>query len=274
MIEIIHISDFHFGSSETISSQFENRFISFITSLNNPDLIILITGDIIYKGNNSGYETAIMFINKIHSDCHIKRNNILLCPGNHDIVKMIGSGFNSFDSFSYSIRRDNHCFYSNEHVIKKTINDAIFYGINSSYNLNHEYGLVDIDKIEALIKKDKVKKSVIRIAFLHHHIINQFHNDSSALRNAYDLLILLDHYQFKYIFHGHQHSNQYLKIGESQMVIYGVKTLSNSMSGYLNGFNYYKIDFENTKILNYAYSKDKLYGNNRCDFNLIGEKII
>ncbi|GAB6181756.1 metallophosphoesterase [Desulfotomaculum defluvii] len=253
-IKIVHISDLHFGSKwpfkeiEILSSLNE-----LIEEINCNELFLLITGDVSFQGNSDSYRDAQRFFNTLLSKNIIRRKNILLCPGNHDIIK--GKlNFQDFDVFSYSLRRDNVFTFSNKNNVLYNTQECSFLGINSAYKFDYTYGIVDIDSIEENLRANKgtlEEPNRIRIAFLHHSLINQFEGDISSVRNAYKLFLLLDKYDFDFIFHGHQHSNQILPIGKNKIYCFGARTLSFPSEGYVNGLNVYDIDL-NAFELNYC----------------------
>lgn len=94
---ILHLSDLHFGieSTEKITEyaltcrkKVLSGLIKKIEGLNSvwkPDILV-ITGDIGWKGREEDYEEALKWIEKNIIDIlNIKRENIIVIPGNHDI---------------------------------------------------------------------------------------------------------------------------------------------------------------------------------------------
>lgn len=271
MINILHISDVHFPSEGLILTERELRMgtIELLKSIKDEDIFFLISGDITFKGNADGYTEATAFFKEVikQSDGKIKSENILLCPGNHDIVRE--TGFELFDRFSYSIRNDNKFFYSNQTCVIYESNDTIFLGINSSYNLDRTYGFVNIQHIQDALQHIDIRNYKRKIAFTHHHLINQFERDTSSIRNASQLILLLDHYGFETIFHGHQHNNSNLILGKSQMYCFGVSTPGFEMQGFTNGLNYYKINDEGLTLHKYIYSRDHVINGRVGGFNQV-----
>lgn len=236
---IIHISDVHCGA-KGISIR-EDEIISGIqrlfTEISDPECILLVTGDIAFQGGISSYTIATRFFNSLFKIVPFKRHNVLLCPGNHDIVAEDQSYFKNFDSFAYGVRGDNDCSYSRDSVSIVSNNDILFVGINTAYRLDHSYGYVDIAELDKILKQRDVDER-IKIAYFHHHILNVFEQDQSVIRNAYELLLLLDEHKFSYLFHGHQHFSQSFPLGFSRMYSFGVRTVS--FTG-VTGINTYKI---------------------------------
>lgn len=259
MIKILHISDIHFPSEhwEITANELKKSIIELINNINDNNLFLLISGDITYRGKLDAYKEANNFFKTILSeiDINIDPRRILLCPGNHDIINR--NSFQAFDEFSYGLRKDEKFLYSNGQTQSTiTIDDTLFLGINSVYHYDHRFGLVNTNKLGETLSEANTEGVSHKIAFTHHHLINQFENDTSAIRNAASLIELLDYYDFEVIFHGHQHTNTNIVLGESQMRVLGVNTTALQMEGYINGVNYYEIDERNFNTTRYVYSRD------------------
>lgn len=218
---------------------------------------MLITGDITFKGRIEGYESAKRFFSNLFKAIEIDPKKIFLCPGNHDIYTEGNDKFVPWDQFSYYLRKDNTFTYS-EHDVNGSFIDNIFYlGINSSYKLNTEYGYVNIDEADSLLRSyaDQLEDDkLVKIAFLHHHILNKYETDKSVVRNAFDLITLLDHYKFTYLLHGHQHLSQCVPLGQSPIKLFGVRTFTVKEDP--NGYNNYQIMPGGLSEHQYIYLKD------------------
>lgn len=273
---IFHVSDLHFSAREKVylDDELLSGIEKVIKQVDDPQALMLITGDITFKGNTTGYTKATKFFKYLIDKKIIEQKNFLLCPGNHDICKE--TKFTYFDSFSYSLRKDNVFTYSNQNFSTYSQNNLFFLGINSAFKLDHTYGIVDVEEIDECLKQSTLANFDTKIAFVHHHLLNQFEADTSALRNSYNLLVLLDKYKFDYIFHGHQHSNQYLPIGNSQIFSCGVRSFNFRTPGYSNGFNHYIISNDSIDFYEYSYSRDVKnngrIGNFQNTNNLINKK--
>lgn len=98
-VVILHISDLHFGMPDKSNPKHlrdrESILRSFIDSLaqfNDEEIawkpdILAITGDIGYRGKKSDYIKAEKYIKEIIDACeNITENDIVICPGNHDVL--------------------------------------------------------------------------------------------------------------------------------------------------------------------------------------------
>ncbi|MDD1606950.1 MAG: metallophosphoesterase, partial [Methylococcaceae bacterium] len=105
-MNIIHISDLHFGNAEKVyqTSELTEAFLGLITTLGIRDLVLIISGDITFKGSEKGFKDAKTFFDDIISQSKIDRSRILVCSGNHDICKddKGNLSFNSLNKFIYS----------------------------------------------------------------------------------------------------------------------------------------------------------------------------
>ncbi|MEK3885731.1 metallophosphoesterase [Paenibacillus sp. PL2-23] len=260
MLHMLHISDLHFPSENLIFAERElrNGLVELIEDIDAENLFFLISGDITFKGRPEGYREATRFFQDIINSTgnKIKPSNILLCPGNHDIVRE--GGFEEFNVFAYSLRKDNRFSYGDKSYVIYETETEFFLGINSCYHLDHQYGFVNIEELSRTLERIEFRKHTRKVAFTHHHLINQFQNDISSIRNASKLIILLDEYGFETVFHGHQHNNSNLVLGRSQMFAFGVQAPGFPMPGYTSGLNYYKINDDGLELWKYIYSRDNV----------------
>jgi 3',5'-cyclic AMP phosphodiesterase CpdA len=255
-IKIIHISDIHF-SSQSLSLQPIDIKQPLINLINNKvqegDLAFLIlSGDITFGANKSGYTQGDIFFNQIVQNTKLKRKNIITCPGNHDIVN---TSFTDFDIFSCNLRNDNTLKFSNtsNHILN--YNNISFLTINSSYYLDHTYGLVDIQRLQKLLKKSVLAQN--KVAVIHHHFLNLQQDDTSIIRNSYQTIDLLQNYGFDTILHGHQHTKQIYTI--NGITIKGISSPTEGRSS-SNLIGYYEIDEEkNFTVDEYLFSKDTIH---------------
>lgn len=90
-IEIIHISDLHFGDPCSEKSGQRHRVLTSLTKklAAEPEpsfpRVLAITGDIGWSGNSEDYKIAAAWIKQLLKTLKIPEKNLILCPGNHDI---------------------------------------------------------------------------------------------------------------------------------------------------------------------------------------------
>lgn len=252
---IIHISDFHFGAPGKVIRDTEiiTGIQNLFTTTDDPECILLVTGDISFQGNPYSYSLATIFFNRLFEVAPFKKQNILFCPGNHDIV---GTGhFKDFDAFAYGIGNDKCCSYSSDNISVVSNNGILFVGINTAYRLDHRYGYVDIAELDKNLKRIEFD-GLIKVAYFHHHMLSVFEHDQSVIRNAYELLLLLDEHKFNYLFHGHQHFTQRFPLGFSRMYSFGTRTVS--FMGVATGINTYNITPDEIVYKGFVYLSDSV----------------
>lgn len=98
---ILHLSDLHFNANPTSIQKIKREalFNHLIERLKtdepqwNPN-IICITGDIAYSAQKKEYQVATEWVEKLLFELKINPQNVVLCPGNHDVdvkkAKLIG----------------------------------------------------------------------------------------------------------------------------------------------------------------------------------------
>lgn len=234
---IVHITDPHFGNAQRTYScdQVGNALIEKINK-EPGDKVLVITGDVTYKAGLEGYREAKDFFDRIIRQCNIARSNIIVCPGNHDIVPE--TTFKDFDDFVYALRRDEVFSMSQKNEAIFELNDMVFVASNSSHHLDRTYGLISDSTIKLLsIEKKRILQFKYKIFLTHHHLISQRKDDLSTIRNTHKLLYSLEQLGFSYVLHGHQHSSVDLSFGEVRTKILAGRSLNFHDKGFHNGFS-------------------------------------
>ncbi|PHX03529.1 metallophosphoesterase family protein [Vibrio splendidus] len=249
-MEIIHLSDLHFGDAQAPFNERElSEALSTYILENTDNPIVVISGDITIKGQACGYEIASTFVGNLMSLGKVNKENLCVCPGNHDIVD---GGFQAFDRFVYGLRRDHSLDFSNDTYKVIAIQDILFVVLNSSYHLNHTFGLVDDRCFDVDLSEYSDMKKIL---VFHHHILNQFDGDTSAIRNGYDLVQFIEKNRFCLALHGHQHTEQLYHLGKSSTPVISARSGNFEQSGYLNAFNHYKVTNDEVLIDSFVFEK-------------------
>ncbi|WP_371375550.1 metallophosphoesterase [Sporomusa aerivorans] len=93
-ITILHLSDLHFGIDEKEEDARAQRTIA-MDGLNNkiaelcqqgwkPEIVV-VSGDIAYRGTKKDYDIAIQWLNKLQNQLEINSDSFIFVPGNHDL---------------------------------------------------------------------------------------------------------------------------------------------------------------------------------------------
>lgn len=241
MTKIMHLSDLHFGADElnTIPEKKLLRYLTRLYSELGPDTIIVLSGDISFRGKIDGYEKAQRFFEQLINDAGVQKGNFIVCPGNHDI--MSGKAFVGFDKFSYALRKDRECTFQDKSGNIFTVGSIQFLVMNSAHHVDKGHGDIDIKTAEDLLERHS-RPDCHRIAVTHHHVIPTFQDDRSAICNAYEFMTLLDEFGHLALLHGHQHFTTSLAVGRTPVRLFGVNSSYFSARGIGNGLHVYTVE--------------------------------
>lgn len=260
---ILHISDLHFGDPTAVLNRSEvHRVIDSLLKIAGPDVLLVLSGDISFRGQRPGYAEAHDVLLPILDASRIPRDRVILCPGNHDIVKSSTglSSFEAFDAWSAELRNDKRCTFSADSCRHVSSPEADFLVINSAHHGDTEYGLVNLTQLDSVLASmgGAPAEGLPRIAVLHHHLIPfSGHSDKSTTRNAYQVLTRLIRYGFSLVLHGHQHALLEIGVGSGLMKLCGVGSFRYITPGFINGASIYRMDGQNHLTVDrYAISKD------------------
>ena len=211
-----------------------------------PASFLVISGDITFQGHSQGYAEAIEAIESAIERRKLDRSNILVCPGNHDIVQE-PSGlryFTSFDEWSARLRGDKKCTFAGKSARLISNDTGDFLLLNTAYHADHKTGLVDLSTATRLLEELPAQvvraPQRLRVAIAHHHMIPVLFGDISTTQNAYLLIELLEKYGFSALLHGHQHAMLNLQVGQRGMILSGVGSFGYLTAGYINTVAIYR----------------------------------
>lgn len=251
---IIHISDLHVSiyynpdtspkdglksyltTDNTIdkSLHFITTFTSKINeikaSYENPEFILLITGDIANISEEPEYKFAKKFIERILEDLAIPKENCLIIPGDHDVSRRLLNAhlitapnkeshllnevkFYNFSKFYEDIKGVS---FDHDKIIFDFINiedKVVLLAINSNYYINQNGGdgYIPIQKFrnELIEIKKQLPSGVNFICCWHHNITANYDNKNSGQwdkDNRNYLLSELDSQGIKMILTGNEHT--------------------------------------------------------------------
>jgi predicted phosphodiesterase len=183
-MNILHITDFHYTRSNQLQIKVIQSIISTIQELKSKIDLVFFTGDLVQAGDNLEIfnEASDMLFNEISKKLDVPKENIIFCPGNHDINReLIHSAAQSyFDRNIISNDTLNH-FYSNKNdsmyidslkpssnymtFLKSYHNESIFniykdlYSIFYRYYDNEKIGIISVNSawISAIDKESEGK---------------------------------------------------------------------------------------------------------------------
>ncbi|MCI1012639.1 metallophosphoesterase [Herbaspirillum sp. C7C2] len=256
-MKIFHLTDMHFGNTAAAFSpdDLENALQQFSRDFQLDTTYLIVTGDVTFKGQTSGYEDATDVIKKAWIDKGGNNERFIACPGNHDIC---ANSFSDFDKFLYSIRRSSSLNFENESAIVLQFQNCVIAAINSSHHRNHQFGLVDVDQLDFALNQAALTEDDIRprVAIIHHHVIGVDANDSSTIKNALPLLHILEENRFGLLLHGHRHALSELVVGEHGMKVQAGRSLAFNQPGYANGMTIHELTADGWQSTHLFLSKD------------------
>jgi 3',5'-cyclic AMP phosphodiesterase CpdA len=183
MVDIIHISDLHFGS-EFVPEYMEN-IINFIKE-KKPDVVVC-TGDIIHKGRVVQFRGILPYLDRIK-----KITKFLAVPGNHDAKN---SGLVFYEKI-IGPRRSRLILEDK---------DTIIIGVNSARD-DIAYGEVGDEQIDWMGRQFN-KNLENRIIALHHHLIPipMSGQKFTTVRDAGEILEFTSLFEIDLVLMGHRH---------------------------------------------------------------------
>ena len=183
MVEIIQISDLHYGS-EFREDCFEN-IISYIKETH-PDIVIC-TGDVVHKGRVVEFKNVVQYINRIKDI-----TEFIAVPGNHDAKN---SGLIFFERLIGPRR--------SKLVLENK--DTIIVGVNSARDDMAE-GRIGDEQLDWLGRQFS-RNLEDRVIALHHHLIPipMSGQKFTTVRDAGEILEFTNLFEIDLVLMGHRH---------------------------------------------------------------------
>jgi len=222
VIEIIHISDLHFGKRTRKARILLKKVMEEFKIGENENRCLLVTGDIVQDGRKGQYEKAkealISFINKAHA-----------APGNHDYgflgfmySKRCAKNFDNILSQELGI---NHAYFPKE-PFSKTLEDdegnkVLLIGLNSCSKTPLPFDIAEgnigdnqLNRLEQILS-DQAYEGVPKIIFLHHIPHRRAHGIGMSLKD-YKKLMGVVRNRVDVLAFGHEGSIKELKERETK----------------------------------------------------------
>jgi 3',5'-cyclic AMP phosphodiesterase CpdA len=218
MLGLLHISDLHFGRRASPLFADVRVLRAKIVAAVSPswdeasDRVLIVSGDLVYQGDSAAFRVAESFIRELCSDLDVPTNNVVICPGNHDIVAgEMGKAFGPIDRLVAAFSPKPDRFFTSSSIQIRDEPWALFLVLNSAFHGDRHFGLVDMGALDAIELPPPDGRP--RIAVVHHNLLGVFPEDTSALRNGYPLLKRLTEERFALVLHGHQHVRSTVRVG-------------------------------------------------------------
>lgn len=206
-MNIIHLSDLHFGTSQQANLWYSQLLqdLRYELEIQTIDALI-ISGDIASKSTESEYDAAYEFINEFRTDFKLEDSQIIIVPGNHDLswdlskkaykpIKMVDykgpfiltNGQKRPDP-SHAIERENDCIEQKDDDLSR---DRFRYFSQFFQRVKHQpYPISDygrnytIDFLPGNADKDLLVLGLNSVWEIDHHYKDRASINMDALSNA------------------------------------------------------------------------------------------
>ena len=277
-INILHISDLHFGTKKNESNtRYNDSFVGmFLDQFKDIKIdYLLVSGDIANESKVLEYETASVFLNRLVTELGIYKKNVLLCMGNHDISWSVLDDISDREgtkNLNLRLEKYNNFknFYDNfynedESRVQQFVTDSIFVeipddihkilflGINTCYKESNQkedhHGWIEKTSFESYLNRLSPKyKSYVKFLVMHHNP-KDLGSEQHDLRNWRDINTADLGYPFV-VFCGHIHGSD----GESEVksdddeTIHYVSVGSLLKKDIVGKYNLYSIPDDTSKL--------------------------
>ncbi|MFE0527596.1 metallophosphoesterase [Micromonospora sp. NBRC 107095] len=223
-LTIMHLSDVHFGAAAYAVTPAEllSKATAVAKGLVDPAgrFVVALTGDVTTKGSPAYYEEAARGIER-HLLAALDPDQVLVCPGNHDITGVAPAYFQDFNEFAFRLTNDNRQVFTPERTVARVdLGDYSFLMVNSSYHGDHRRGEVQLAHLRRAMSDSRPNPIIL----LHHSPFSSEYG-GHALVNAYEFLSLAVRNRVAGILHGHVHFEQVLTIGSRPTAVVGSGSL-------------------------------------------------
>lgn len=250
---VVFISDIHYCEEKSKSQFQENdeneyyqKWENFVASIEDIQVkYLVILGDIVDTARIKEYRIIIEYLNKFCDKFNIKKENVLVIPGNHDINRFglanicDKGGINEEEAYKRNREKlDNYIDFYKEFKEKDDLNvdfaildsieieeeDAIILGVNSLVRESHRecdhYGYVDVQKFNQELGKYRNKKKKIIVA-AHHSFTETNHKELATIKNAQSFIESLGQNDINIFICGHIHTSESKKdiVGDEENVL-------------------------------------------------------
>lgn len=235
---ILQIADMHIGSAEKCSDGEENivrKVVEYVKEKvpKNERLLLVVCGDLIDSApieedkqvdsieaiNRFKYAWDILkiFFDELRQDYLF---NIKICIGNHDITHM--EEFEKSIPTWYGNTEDLES-YKNVYSVLCEKENTEFLFINSCHDGDYKKGTIPYEYLSDLLLRNKEYRN--KVFVLHHTIMSMDDNDNSSIRNAAELVNLIDKHSVSLVLHGHTHGQNVLTLGSKGCNVVGIGAL-------------------------------------------------
>lgn len=277
-INILHISDLHFGTKKNEDkSRYNDTFVGkFLEQFKDTKIdYLLVSGDIANESKELEYNTASTFLNRVVSELNIPKEKVLLCMGNHDIswgilddiadregtkdLNLRQEKYRNFGKFYDDFYKEDEMpiqkFNTDPIFVEVPDNEhkILFLGVNTCYKESNQkddhYGWIEQTSFESYLNKmDPKYKDYVKCLVMHHNP-KDLGKEQHDLRNWRDINTVVLGYPLV-VFCGHIHGSD----GESEVksdddeTIHYVSVGSLLKKDTIGKYNLYSIPDDSSKL--------------------------
>ncbi|HKR05796.1 MAG TPA: metallophosphoesterase [Bacteroidia bacterium] len=246
---ILHLSDIHFGADfgfPSTPAPSKRPLIEILTNYVKNELkekigLLIISGDITSRGNgNVLLNQGLVFLNKLCENLKIKKDCVIIIPGNHDIPLQETNfiDYNHENAFRFFLEK----FYGSikepfgldyfEFPCGKKVDILRIHSVKLRKIEESNYGYVDWSHYENLLSSHNLDGD-LRIAIIHHHLVTMQveeildptypYGSISVTIDSGRVIEGLQKNGFDFVLNGHQHIPGITKI--TRGVINNINTI-------------------------------------------------
>lgn len=239
---IIHLSDLHFGDDFGFPSDTRPGLHPLMSILENDikaqvdDVgLIIVSGDLTTRGNASYlFSNAKPFLHELAERLGLDPRNVVIVPGNHDIpLDQFTKTYDHEEAFNTFLNAFYGCPWEQLKLLKfnlpsgKILEILPINSVKLRSKETSNYGWVEWQSYDQLLKNSPLDANTLRIGVLHHHLVPTLKEERlpsstyapasvSMTLNAAEIIEGLQKHGFKVAIHGHQHTPALNKISRGR----------------------------------------------------------
>lgn len=295
IISDIHMTDKQYGRRVSQSkfkeiSNFKDKLETYIDRYISSKIkiqYVLLLGDVSDYALETEYKEAAEVLNDLCKELNVKKENVLIIPGNHDMsridfwsfcynnkvkeedyTKHQAEKFKAFKTFYDGFFNMETITFDSEKAITRVLHvkemDLVFVGINTvyqdSFREEDHHGYINYTALRDELGKIRTDYPNQEIIAVMHHTPQKLGDSGPTIQNWGDVLTIFEKYKVNIFIGAHAHTSDGIRTvardGEKQYLTNG--SLSASEKGIDSSFTIleYCKDERQLKVLSYKYIED------------------
>lgn len=259
---ILQCSDLHI-SPETDFEKLRERIVRLGECLKSkiPDdgkLVLCMLGDFVNEGNSDLFpevKAIIDELKKVLTSILGKDNvSLIMVPGNHDLCEDTSFGKKSlseFDKFASEIMNKGVNYATGDLIYEYDFFGYHFISICTALKSEYKFGSCDFPLL------NRCRFPANTIILMHHALVSGDDDDTSSVRNGYELHRILEEKGVLALLHGHTHGCKQYTVGNNCQII-GVGPMFKPVTDISNQCNLIQINGSRIhRISTFTYQHDR-----------------